>query len=582
MKNKIYLTGFFFIIITAATSCKKNYLDREPLDQISSAVFFKRTSDLELYMNGFYLPELNLLDFGQNYTGNTYSQLVFLNDMNSDNSIDQSVDERLNGTRVVPSAGGGWNYENVRRINYFFENYQKCQDDFESYKQYVGEAYFFRAMIYYQLVQQFGDVQWYDKVLSTNSEELFNARTSRNIVIDHIIADLDSAAIYLDEESRDGGNRLDRWSALTVQSRVALYEGTWEKYHNGTAFGVANPDPEKYLNKAAEAALKIINSGRFAIYTTGNPNEDYYNLFDIHDYSGNKEVILWKKFDRALGIVNYRMVLGTWPRGYGITKSLADSYLCTDGLPVAVSPLFQGYTTLNKESQNRDPRFKQTIFTPDAPFASTGVVYTNWDEGMFSTRLFTAADYNAPTGYVIRKGTTYNLSEQNYAGEDEPVILFDYAEVLLNYAEAKAELGTISQADIDLSIKPIRDRVGMPDLLLTSIVTDPKWEFPTLSPVINEIRRERRVELALVGFRWNDIARWAGADELIAGKRPKGSQFGSTFALDPYPDDADGFMDPFAIQIPIGYGFNLNRDYLNPLPQSELTLNEKLTQNPGW
>ncbi len=156
---------------------------------------------------------------------------------------------------------------------------------------------------------------------------------------------------------------------------------------------------------------------------------------------------------------------------------------------------------------------------------------------------------------MIRKGTTTDLKKQNYAGEDEPIILFDYAEVLLNYAEAKAELGTISQADIDLSIKPIRDRVGMPNIMLASIAMDPGWDFPALSPVINEIRRERRVELALMGFRWNDIARWAAADELIAGKRPKGSQFGSSFALDPYPDDVNGFMDPFKAQIPSGYGF---------------------------
>ena len=110
--------------------------------------------------------------------------------------------------------------------------------------------------------------------------------------------------------------------------------------------------------------------------TTGKPDEDYFNLFDIHDYTGNSEVILWKKFDKELGIKNYRMVLGEWPRGNGITKALADSYLCTDGLPIQVSPLFQGHTTLDLESQNRDPRFKQTIFTQDAPYAFAGEIYT--------------------------------------------------------------------------------------------------------------------------------------------------------------------------------------------------------------
>jgi len=577
MKNIKYTMGLFIMIIMS-TSCEKDFLDKKPLDQISSAVYFRKASDLELYMNSFYQP--HLLEYGGD-GGENYSQLIFLADRGTDNFIGESFDERFNGSRVVPSSGGGWNYDNVRRINYFFENYRKCEDVFESYKHYVGEAYFFRAMIYFLLVKQFGDVQWYDKVLSTDSEELYDPRTPRNVVVDHILTDLDSAAVYLDEASRDGGNRLDRWSALTLQSRVALYEGTWEKYHAGTVFGVQNPDPDKYLNKAALAASEVINSGVFTIYTTGNPDEDYYNLFDIHDYSGNSEVILWKKFDKGLGIINYRMVLGAWPRGQGITKGLADSYLCTDGLPIALSPLFQGHNTLQEVSQNRDPRFKQTIFTPDAPYAFGGEVFADWNEGMFS-KLFETPDFSSPTCYIMRKGTTVDLSKQNYGGEDEPIILFDYAEVLLNYAEAKAELGTITQEDIDISIKPLRDRVGMPNPDLASIAIDPNWDFPSLSPIINEVRRERRIELACVGFRWDDLARWAAADELIAGKRPKGSAFGSSFPLNPFEDDPDGFMDPYMNQVPNGYGFRLDRDYLDPLPQSELTLNSNLTQNPGW
>jgi hypothetical protein len=197
-------------------------------------------------------------------------------------------------------------------------------------------------------------------------------------------------------------------------------------------------------------------------------------------------------------------------------------------------------------------------------------------------KLYTTEEFSTPTAYVIRKGYSYDLSIHDYNGEDEPIILYDYAEVLLNYAEAKAELGTLNQEDIDISIKQLRDRVGMPNLVLSSITADPNWEFPALSAAINEIRRERRVELALVGFRWHDIARWAAADELIVGKRPKGSQFGSTIPLNPFPDDANGFMDPYLPSAPNGYGFKLDRDYLSPLPQSELTLNSNLEQNPGW
>lgn len=580
MKTVKYIRLSVACILAATTiSCEKDFLEKKPLDQISSEIYFKKTSDLELYMNQFYQRSYNILEYGSTSVNN-YSQLIFLADVDSDNLIDLSYDPRLHGTRVVPSSGGEYNFVNVRRINYFFDNYRKCQDDFDAYKHYVGEAHFFRALIYFQLVQEFGDVPWFDKVLTTNSPELYSPRTARNIVVDNIVADLDSAAAFMDEESRDGGNRLDRWSALTLQSRVALYEGTWEKYHNGTVFGVANADPDKYLAKAAQAALEVINSGKFSIYSTGKPNEDYYDFFNIHDYAGNPEVILWKKFDKSQGITNFRMILGEWPRGHGITKALADSYLSSDGLPIAVSPLFQGHASIEAVSTDRDPRFKQTIFTPDAPYRVGGATNETWSE-MYS-KLYTTEEFSTPTAYVIRKGYSYDLSIHDYNGEDEPIILYDYAEVLLNYAEAKAELGTITQEDIDISIKHLRDRVDMPNLVIASITTDPNWEFPALSPVINEIRRERRVELALVGFRWNDVARWAAADELIAGKRPKGSQFGSSIPLNPFPDDAAGFMDPYLPSAPNGYGFKLDRDYLSPLPQSELTLNPKLDQNPGW
>ncbi len=580
MKNIKYIIVLFFIVIVSMTSCK-DFLERTPLDQVSDAVYFKKTADLELYVNWFYRPLQNIFEYGETFAGWNYSSLIFLMDYDSDNFTVAAANDRLKGIRTVPSSGGGYSFSNVRRINYFFDNYKKCEDDFAQWKHYLGEAHFFRAAIYFDLVKRFGDFPLDDKVLTTTSPELYEGRTPRNIVMDHIIADLDSAAMYLDNSSRDGGNRLDKWCALTLQSRVALYEGTWEKYHNGTAFGVQNANPQKYLTKAAQAAEEIMNSGEFGIYSTGNPNNDYYQLFDIHNYTGNKEIIMWKKFDKGLGIYNQRMSLGAWPRGYGITKGLADSYLCTDGLPIQVSPLFLGHNTLADESSNRDPRFKQTIFTQDAPYAYGGITYPNWGEGMYN-KLFSAPDYTTTTGYVRRKGTTTDMSKQNLSGEDEPIILYDYAEVLLNYAEAKAELGTITQTDIDRSIKLLRDRVGMPNLVIGSIVTDPNWDFPTLSPIINEVRRERRVELSLSGLRWADVARWAAADELITGKRPKGSQWGSTFAANPFQDDADGFMDPFIDQLPTGYGFKLDRDYLDPLPQSELTINPNLVQNPGW
>jgi hypothetical protein len=197
------------------------------------------------------------------------------------------------------------------------------------------------------------------------------------------------------------------------------------------------------------------------------------------------------------------------------------------------------------------------------------------------SKLNTDAYHNSPAGYINIKGYNPDMNFHVQQYEESPGLIYRYAEALLNYAEAKAESGSITQADLDLSINKLRKRVGMPDLKLDNIVTDPNWDFPTLSPIINEIRRERRVELACEGYRWDDIARWAAADELIVGKRPKGFK-ASQVAKNPYPVDAEGFLDPFQKALPSGYGFILGRDYLNSIPISELVLNPNLIQNPGW
>ena len=193
----------------------------------------------------------------------------------------------------------------------------------------------------------------------------------------------------------------------------------------------------------------------------------------------------------------------------------------------------------------------------------------------------TSAQYNCPAGYANRKGynplKVYHIPQY----EETPGIIYRYAEVLLNYAEAKAELGTITQADIDETIKKLRDRVGMPNMDIASITVDPAWDFQDLSPIINEIRRERRVELMAEFVRGLDLVRWAAMDELIVGKRPKGF-VASQITVNPNPVDGDGFLDPYQIKLPDGYGFDVNRDYLNAIPKDQLLLNENLTQNPGW
>lgn len=566
---------FSFIAVGMILSaCEKDFLQRTPLDQVTSVDYFKSPNDLKAYVNQYYSPTYfpKFANWGS--------------DFGTDNQIGLSVDTRLEGTRTVATSGS-IAFGAVRSINYFFDQYTKVKEKYvlKDYQQYLGEAYFFRALIYINLLETYGDIQWVTKELGTSSPELYSARDPRNLVADNIIAALDTAAMYLTEDKTNGAARVNKWMALLIQSRVALYEGSWEKYHAGDPFGVSNSQPEKYFNKVVEAATKIMESGKYDLYSTGKPSSDYRDLFSLLEYSTNKEVMFWRKYDNALirgnaSFTNDRNFRMEFPTGNTITKELADAYLCSDGKPITGNPLFQGYASLSNEMQNRDPRFTQTIATPDQVWR----IYQNGTINNYSLlygQLNTKADYNAPSGYVILKGYDPRMIYHVTQYEETPAIIYRYAEALLNFAEAKAELGTITQADINISVKKLRDRVGMPNLILTDIANDPNWDFPALSPLINEIRRERRIELSNEGFRWDDIARWAAADELIVGKRPKGFM-ASQITVNPFHADANGFLDPFQIAIPAGYGFKIGRDYLNSIPITEITLNTNLVQNPGW
>lgn len=564
----------FFAVSIIFIACDEDFLQRAPLDEVTSLDYFKSPNDLKVYVNQYYTSYFpQYANHGSDY--------------GTDNQISTSVNQRLEGTRTV-STSGSISFGNVRSINYFFDQYKRVEEkyDIKDYQQYLGEAYFFRALIYFDLLKTYGDIQWIITELGTSSPELYNPRDPRNIVADNIISALDSAAIYLTSEKTDGASRVNKWMALLIQSRIALYEGTWEKYHANDPFGVSNPHPEKYFNKVVEAATAIMESGKYDLYSTGKPLSDYKDLFALQDYSSNKEVMLWRKYNNELSrgnisFTNDRNFRMETPSGQTFTKQMADSYLCTDGKPITGNSLFKGYTTLNDEMQNRDPRFSQTIAASNDVwkiYADGTIKY--WSE--VYKKLNTSADYNAPGGYIVLKGYNPNMIYHVQQYEVSPGLIYRYAEVLLNYAEAKAELGTITQADIDKTIKKFRGRVGMPNLVLANIAVDPKWDFPFLSPILNEIRRERRVELAAEGFRWDDIARWAAADELIVGKRPQGFLASQITSINPYSVDENGFLDPFKKAIPNGYGFVVGRDYLNSIPISEIVLNPNLTQNPGW
>lgn len=585
--KKIILCSLFLLSIIG---CKKDLLDLSPKDKITDAEFWQSTNDLKLYVNGFYNRVL------PSFTGfGTLGYYSVDADQGTDNMVLASgYNTNMNGERVVPASGGGWataDWAELRNINYFLANYKKVTGAPSAINPYVGEALFFRAWFYYDKLQNFGDLPWFNKpVQSTDTELIYGARLKRNVVADSILADLDKAISLLPSKSAAEQMRINRETAMAFQSRIALYEGTWEKYHAGTDFGVAGSDGRKYLEKAAAVSEALINSNVLQLDNNGL-KFGYWSVFNQTDYTASKEVMLWRKYS-----VTESPTFGTnWNRslalggGVGLTKALVDDYLCADGKPIAGNPLYKGDDLLVNVVANRDPRLAQTICVPDP------------DHVMLASqniRYFTLPGFSSPigdrsaTGYQLYKSFTPDPAQQSDLFNTATVglIYFRYGEVLLNFAEAKAELGTLNQGDIDKSIKKLRDRVGMPNLTIGNIVNDPNWIFPGLSPVINEVRRERRIELASEGFRKADIFRWAAADKLIVGLKPRGakkSQWTASFpasVLNGYPEDANGYIEMFK-NVPAmasGYKFRPNRDYLLPIPTNEFVLNPQLKQNPNW
>lgn len=595
LKFKLYTVVTFLFLLSL--SCNDDFLERSPIVNISDANFWKTANDLELYVNNFY-NRSDLLDGYTNF--GSIGPYGVDADNGTDTQVAYNYNTRMNGEATNPASGGGWavnDWATLRNINYFMANYNKVDAPWDQVKVYVGESLFFRSLFYFGKLKTFGDLPWITSTLDNTSNILYEGRLPRNQVVDSIMLDLDKAIEYLPERGPSYTGRITKEVALLLQARIALYEGTWEKYHGikNTPFKVVNSDGAKFIQKAMETSNALItlaesNGNTKLADCTGEAG--YTNLFNQRDYSSNKEVLLWRKYSANDGQYT-RWGAYYYGAGRGLTKSLVDSYLCMDGKPISVSDKYQGDKTLKNVVANRDPRLNQTIFVDDGKH----ILFTD-NNTFFATPGFEGVIANScPTGYQLYKGFNTNYTECINQQSTIGTIYFRYAEALLIYAEAKAELGTITQMDIDRTINALRSRVGMNEGLLNinNIVTDPNWEFKNISPLLNEIRRERKVEFACEGFRRDDIFRWAVVDEVMVGKKPKGAiksqwkNYPNTTdafveAWSVLGEDENGYIDPFKSYPTMdnGYRFNLGRDYLQPLPTNELTLNPELGQNPGW
>lgn len=580
-----YITILFCCINLGG--CSKTYLDKPPLTQINNDIYWKTSNDLENYVLQFYnaFPAFNTV-------GSYLGLIGWDGTRGSDTQISSSPSTVWDGTRAPVTAGGEWKWENIRDINVFFANYQKCEEPFEKYQHFLGEAHFFKAWFYFEKVRDYGDVPWFSTPLEMDSEELYKTQDSRTVVVDSILWHLDKAIEYMKPLSQvsGGNNRLSKEAALIFKSRVALYEGTWQKYHKGSDFATPGAKVDEYLLQTVRAGEELMKSEyNLSLYSNSQPNNDYCNLFSLVNQEGNKEVILWKSYAVNQNLSHsFQIYVSDRTAGISMTLQQVAHYLGKDGRPFDYFDLAKsakGNDYLSTLEREVDPRFAQTIWTPGQVMWDNG-----FGKGIFSKPfLDKSGETLNNTGFQIRKGNDPKDPQAGggsswSASSETGVVLFRYAEALLNYAEAKAELG--QSVDYDRSINLLRRRVGMPDFKVQNDPNRTKYADYgySLSDELYEIRRERSVELAAEGYRYDDLRRWA-AHKLLQNKRPQGYPLKDSewegqkinYKVDEY-----GFLDPFVGVLPKGYGFNKNRDYLNCVPINEITLNPALNQNPGW
>lgn len=573
MKNKLII---LFILAFSIVSCNDDYLERFPLDELSSQTFWKNEKDLQVYTSILYtyVPDHGFL----------------WDDEVSDNQAPSKYDEMAAGTHIPSVETWDWTY--LRKCNYFLENYNKVDIAQETKDVYAGEVRFFRAWFYSDMVIDYGDVPYTDKTLSISDEDiLYGPRTPRNGVMDKVIEDLDYAIEHLPEENTLG--RINKYIALHLKARICLFEGAFRKYHK---LG----ESKHLFQKAAEAANTIISSGKYEIYKTGKPNKDYENLWLQDDLKGNKEMILFKQYDNVQVSHPEYFARSITNHNSGLTKDMVEDYLCTDGKPIGLSSVYSGDETFEKEVKNRDPRLLQTIVPPGSGWFIGDDLWTE-----VNPRLIVALGgwgSASSTGYHWRTSYNEKAVDAYYKAEtDAPV--FRYAETLLIYAEAKAELGECSQADIDKSINLLRDRVGMPNMVITDLERDPDSDMTIAAgyleeevPVLlEEIRRERRVELGCEGFRRNDLLRWRAGkfyEKTVLGAKwsyflgLKDVDGNALYSSESLGKDiwinAEGFIEPYQFTLPQGRKFDSEKHYFLPIPIIELSLNPALKQNPNW
>jgi len=325
-----------------------------------------------------------------------------------------------------------------------------------------------------------------------------------------------------------------------------------------------------------------MNEGPFSIYGTGDPLNDYNHLFRQLDLGEISEVIGYRKY--VTGVFAHRFNGYQRAKANGLTKDLVEDYLCTDGKPIQLSSEYEGDAAITDVFANRDPRLRQTSLHPDD--SEKYLTKNDFEAGPYPRFPGMTGGWKTSTGYTMIKYFDVDDFSKGFGKEENDAILFRLGEVLLNFAEAKAELRTLNQTDLDNSINLLRDRVNMPHLTM-DVEIDPKYADSDLPAVLVEIRRERRIELAYEGFRYDDLRRWALGERLempVLGMRIDGDIDTQYPGANIKTTDVDGkqYIDVYAGSQFENRTFDPAKDYLFPIAKSVIAQNPAIEQNPGW
>ena len=606
MKHLLYILSTIVVLGVTAVSCD---LSESPQAEAGRAIVFGDEAGLRNFVYGFYnyLPD----------NGSAHRIKIM-----HDHSAKTSIGTYEQGAYTT-STSTSWSWGSIRNVNYFIQYNTDPAVPETVRNNYTGIAKLFRAYLYYDKLINYGRVPWIDKPLDPTDEDLYKTQDSRDVIIRHIMEDLDYAAENITVTAiTPYSNTVNKWTALALKSRICLFEGTFRKYHaSGSTYGSqylegCTISANELLQAAADAALEVMNDGPYKLHT-GTVYEQggrgaYRDLF-ISDNPVTEEVMLAFTQNRdlsVLGEANWYYNSTSYGPHLSMTRSFAKTYLNIDG-SIYNEKNAAGYKSFAEETAGRDARMCQTI---------RGADYTRKDKS--GTYVRTAPDMSLSlTGYQYTKYVMDDSGYDNGRTNDNDVPLMRFAEVLLNYAEAKAELGSITADDWSRTIGALRRRAGITggdlDTLPTVVDTYLQQTFyPNVtSPVILEVRRERAIELILEGFRMNDLKRWAcGSDwqtvpwdgVYIPGlDRPidlngdgtvdlyvtsdadyqKTGQYKSVAmilnkeqkAVQVADDPSGGYV--LGYELPRKWNDNM---YLYPVPENVILKNDALKQNPGW